>query len=84
MPAGMAAAMASVEYQVRNIRSVKLITVQETMEVTNGRARRTTSRPPQGRVHQLPSPRRRGSASRSSCCKARLFRVIMTGLGILA
>ncbi len=54
-PAGMAAAMASVECHRRNMRSTKCIRLQEPAETTNGSARASTSRPPQGRVHQLPT-----------------------------
>ena len=50
--AGMAAATASIEYHVRNIRSMKVITVNDMVEMTRGKARATTSRPPQGRRHQ--------------------------------
>ena len=51
-PAGMAAAIASVSYQSRNIRSTKFITVQEAVETISGIASASTSRPPQGRAHQ--------------------------------
>ena len=52
MPAGIAAAIDSSEYQSRNIRSMKFITVQAAIEVTSGIDSRSTSRPPQGRDHQ--------------------------------
>jgi hypothetical protein len=52
MPAGIAAAIAFGPYQRRNIRSMKIITVVEIVETTNGNDTRSTSRPPQGRVHQ--------------------------------
>ena len=53
IPAGIAAAMVRVENQSRNMRSVKFITVQEAVDITNGRAIVATSRPPQGLVHQF-------------------------------
>ena len=46
------AATASSEKWVRNMRSMKVITVKETVEMTNGPAKARTSRPPQGRRHQ--------------------------------
>ena len=52
MPAGIAAAIAFGAYQRRNIRSMKIITVVEIVETTNGSDTCSTSRPPQGRVHQ--------------------------------
>ncbi len=42
----------SAAYQRRNIRSMKIITVVEIVETTNGSDTCRTSRPPQGRVHQ--------------------------------
>ena len=49
--AGMAAAMASVEYHIRNVRSMKLMIVHDMVEMTNGSASVSTSRTPQGRDH---------------------------------
>ena len=49
--AGMAAATAPIEYHVRNIRSMKVMTVNDMVEITRGKAKATTSLPPQGRCH---------------------------------
>lgn len=40
------------ETQLRNIRSANVITVQETVDITSGKATVSTSRPPAGRAHQ--------------------------------
>src|SRR5574340_361717 len=48
----MTAATASVEYQIRNVRSVKFITVHDAVETLSGNATLRTSRAPQGRLHQ--------------------------------
>ena len=53
IPAGKTAAIDSSEYFSRNIRSMKFITVHAAVEKINGSDIRSTSRPPQGRAHQL-------------------------------
>ena len=56
MPAGIAAAIAFGEYQRRNIRSMKIITVVDMVETTSG-----------SDTAALPARRRDGSTSREVC-----------------
>src|SRR5262245_45928566 len=53
MPPGRAAAVASLEYQERNSRSMNHMIDQKQVWTIKGRATARTSRPPQGRDHQL-------------------------------
>ena len=53
MPAGIAAAISSVECQRRNIRSMKFITVQEAVETTSGNRQPEHVASAAGRAHQL-------------------------------
>src|SRR5262245_25255887 len=52
MPPGSAAAVASLEYHVRNSRSMNHMIDQKQVWTTSGRATARTSRPPHGRFHQ--------------------------------
>ena len=55
IPPAMAAASALDEYHSRNIRSTNIIIDQVPVEMNKGSAMASTSRPPQGRDHQLAS-----------------------------
>ena len=52
-PAGIAAAMVSVENHIKKVRSMKCINVQEMVDTTRGTASKSTSRTPHGRFHQV-------------------------------
>ena len=53
IPPANAAASVSDEYHNKNMRSMNIITDQVPVEMNSGRAIANTSRPPQGRDHQL-------------------------------
>src|SRR5687767_14400139 len=53
MPAGSVAVIASGEYHMRNMRSMNHCSDQKPVEIIIGKAMCSTSRPPQGRVHQV-------------------------------
>ena len=57
LAAGIAAAMVSVEYHIKNVRSIKFINVHEMVDTTSGRASTSTSRPPHGRFHHVSKSR---------------------------
>src|SRR5262245_10025788 len=52
MPPGSAAAVASLEYQLKNSRSMNHMTDQKQVCTISGSATARTSRPPHGRDHQ--------------------------------